>query len=119
MEKIFLIIIITLIIGIGIIYTVVNKNPDKIEGLRLEEEKQILLNNIDKFKYCKIDSDCIQLKADECACPVAVNNSNFVERINTYTTRISDLKGKAIICQNYCPKTLLKCIQNKCDIIKP
>lgn len=116
MEKVFLIIIITLIVGIGITYVIISSNPDKIEKLRLEEEKTRLLDSVNQYKQCKIDSDCILLNTGSCTCPTSVNDSSFVQRIEAYNTRIAQLE--TITCDTSCLATIPKCVEKKCIISK-
>ncbi|VVB70310.1 Uncharacterised protein [uncultured archaeon] len=116
MEKVFLIIIITLIVGIGVTYVIISSNPNKIERIRLEEEKSNLLNLVEDYKNCKIDSDCKTLKTDPCSCPIAVNDSDFINKINAYNDRLSQIDVMPQICKNNCSVVIPKCIQNKCTV---
>jgi len=114
MEKVFLIIIITLIVGIGIVYLIITNNPNKIEKLRIEEEKQNQLDNIQNYKFCIKDSQCMELTVDPCSCPIAVNDSNFVKRINAYNNQIGQLDDTPITCTTNCSATNIRCVQNQC-----
>ena len=116
MEKVFLIIIITLVIGIGITYVIISSNPDKIEKLRLEEERTQLLDSVNQLKQCKFDSECILLNTGTCTCPTSVNDSNFVQKIEAYNTRIAQLETTN--CNPACLATIPKCVQNKCILSK-
>ncbi len=116
MEKVFLIIIITLIVGIGITYVIISSNPDKIEKLRLEEERSQLLDSVNQYKQCKVDSNCILLNIGSCTCPTSINDSSFAQRIEAYNTRIAQLETTN--CNPSCITTIPKCVENKCILSK-